>query len=270
MKSLIKHHSIRNLCGKFAFIYLCAALIFLPGCSVFKDIKSMFTDDSGTIQEGPEALAMEGLDDFGHGDYSSALRTFREIQERFPFSSYSLMAELKAADCHYYLNHYNDAISAYEDFAKNHPTNEAMPYIYFQIGMCHFKKMDTIDRDPGSAYDAEAAFSKLLRLYPNSPYTEETKAKIKAARNFLAAHEMYVAKFYMKTEKRKQSITRLQYLLDNYPDADAVPEAKQMMAQLKAGETPEGNWRDWIPEIGLPDWSLFGDFGKVTTNPQQD
>ncbi len=269
MNSLVTNSSAQNLFGKFAVFYLCAALLFLPGCSVFKDFKSMFTDDSSEIQAGPEALAMEGLDDFGHGNYSSALKVFREIQERFPFSSYSLMAELKAADCHYYLGHFSDAISAYEDFAKNHPTNEAMPYIYFQIGMCHYSKMDTIDRDPGSAYDAEAAFSKLLRLYPNSPYTEEAKTKIKDARDFLAGHEMYVAKFYMKTEKREQSMARLQYLLDTYPDSSVAPEAQQLLALLQAGETPKGKWRDWIPEIGLPDWSIFGDFGKISTTPTQ-
>jgi outer membrane protein assembly factor BamD len=267
MKYFLTNHPMCNLCGKLTLVFLCAALLLLPGCSVFKDIKSMFSDDSDTVQAGPEALAMEGLDEFTHGKYTSALKIFREIQERFPFSRFSLMAELKSADCHFYLGHYNEAISAYEDFAKNHPTNEAIPYIHFQIGMCHFNKIDTIDRDPGSALDAESAFNKLIRLYPASPYTEEAKAKIKAARNFLAGHEIYVARFYMKTEKTEQSIARLQFLLDNYPDSSVAPEAEELLAQLQAGKPPKSKWRDWIPEIGLPDWSIFGDFGKVT--PEQ-
>jgi len=267
MKYFLPNHPMRNLCGKLTLLCLGAALLLLPGCSVFKDIKSMFSDDdSEMVQAGPEALAIEGLDEFTHGEYTSALKIFREIQERFPFSSYSLMAELKAADCHYHLGHYSEAISAYEDFAKNHPTNEAIPYIYFQIGMCHFNKMDTIDRDPGSATDAEAAFNKLIRLYPASPYTEEAKAKIKAARDFLASHEIYVARFYMKTEKMEQSMARLQYVLDNYPDTSVAPEAQELLAQLEAGKPPKSRWRDWIPEIGLPDWSIFGDFGRVSPN----
>lgn len=248
-----------------------AALLFLPGCSVYHDIKSMFGDDQ-EVQTNPEVLAMEGLDEFSHGEYSSALKIFGEIQERFPFSRFSLMAELKSADCHYYLAHYGEAISAYEEFTKNHPTNEAIPYVFFQIAMCHYNQMDTIDRDPGSAIDAEAAFQKLLRLYPVSPYTEEAKTKIRAARDFLASHELYVATFYMKTEKIEQSKARLQFLLDNYPDSSIAPEAEKILAQLEAGEPPKSKWRDWIPEIGLPDWSVFGDFGKVstTTPPAQN
>ena len=264
MKYFLTNHPTCNLCGKLTLLFLCAALLLLPGCSIFKDIKSMFSDESETVQAGPEALAINGLDEFTHAEYSSALKIFQEIQERFPFSSYSLMAELKSADCHYYLGHYTEAITAYEDFAKNHPTNEATPYIYFQIGMCHFRKVDTIDRDPGSATDAETAFEKLIRLYPTSPYTEEAKARIKDCRDFLAGHELYVARFYMKTEKVEQSITRLEYLLDNYPDSSVAPQAQELLAQLQAGTPPKGKWRDWIPEIGLPDWSIFGDFGRIS------
>jgi len=267
MKYFFTNHPTPNLCGKLTLVFLCAALLLLPGCSVFKDIKSMFSDDdSEMVQAGPEALAIEGLDEFTHAEYSSALKIFREIQERFPFSSYSLMAELKSADCQYYLGHYTEAISAYEDFAKNHPTNEAIPYIYFQIGMCHFRQIDTIDRDPGSATDAETAFEKLVRLYPASPYTEEARARIKDCRDFLAGHELYVARFYMKTEKTEQSITRLEYLLDNYPDSSVAPEAQELLTQLQAGTPPKSKWRDWIPEIGLPDWSIFSDFGRISPN----
>lgn len=234
-----------------------AILVFLSGCSVFDDITSMFGSDSSAIEQGPDSMAMEALDEFNHGEYSTALKRFGEIQERFPFSRFSLMAELKSADCHYYLQHYIEAISSYQEFERSHPTNEAIPYVLFQISMSHYQQIDTIDRDPGAALDAEIAFGKLIRLYPQSPYTEETKARIRAARDFLANHEMYVAAFYIKTGKYKQSIGRLEYLLDNYPETSVAPEAGELLAMLNADKPPKSNWRDWIPEIGLPDWQLF-------------
>lgn len=240
---------------------LAAVLIFLPGCSALNDIKSMFGNDTTPIEQGPEAMAMEAMDEFNHAQYNVALKKFGEIQERFPFSRFSLMAELKSADCHFYLQHYIEAISSYHEFERSHPTNEAIPYVLFQIGMSHYQQIDTIDRDPGAALDAEIAFGKLLRLYGQSPYTEEAKARIRAARDFLANHEMYVASFYMKTQKYKQSIGRLEYLLDNYPETTVAVEAGELLAMLKAGNPPKSKWRDWIPEIGLPDWQLFKDLG---------
>jgi outer membrane protein assembly factor BamD len=201
------------------------------------------------------------LDKYNRGQYTSALKIFTEIQERYPFSRYSLMAELKSADCNYHKGNYSSAITLYEEFEKNHPTNEAVPYVLFQIGMSHFNKIDTIDRDPGSAIDAEAAFARLLRTHPGSPYTDEAKTKIQAARDFLAGHEMYVAMFYIKTKKYKQSAARLEYLLDTYPDSSFAPEATTILGQLQAGTPPRSSWTDWIPEIGLPDWSIFQSFG---------
>lgn len=246
------------------FLLLYLAILFLPGCSIFNSAKSMFSDDTDAISATPDSLAMDALDKYNHGQYSSALKIFEEIQERFPFSRFSLMAELKSADCHYYLNQFSEAIVTYEEFAKNHPTNEAIPYVLFQVGVCYYSQIDTIDRDPGSALDAESSFAKLLRLYPQSPYTEEARARIMSARNFLANHEMYVATFYMKTGKLPQSISRLQYLLDNYPDTTIALKAEELHSLLMAGTPPKSTWRDWIPEIGLPDWQIFKDFGVST------
>ncbi len=249
---------MRKIINTLILLSLGAILVFLPGCSSFNDIKSMFGFDSGSpIEQGPDAMAMDALDAFNHAEYTTALKKFGEIQERFPFSRFSLMAELKSADCHYYLKHYIEAINSYREFERSHPTNEAIPYVLFQIGMSYYDQIDTIDRDPGAALDAEIALGKLVRLYPQSPYTEEAKARIRAARDFLANHEMYVASFYIKTGKYKQSIGRLEYLLDNYPETTVAPEAGQLLAMLNAGNPPKSKWRDWIPEIGLPDWQLF-------------
>ncbi|MFZ5763962.1 MAG: outer membrane protein assembly factor BamD [Thermodesulfobacteriota bacterium] len=269
MKSIARHHRILSWPPRLLLLLCASLLILLPGCSVYRDIASMFSDGD-TVQAAPESLAMDAMDEFNRGEYSSALKLFEEIQERFPFSRFSLMAELKSADCHYHLGHYGEAIVSYEGFAKNHPTNEALPYVLFQLGMCYYMQIDTIDRDPGHAFDAQNAFSKLLTMYPQSPYTEEAKAKIRVVRDFLAGHEMYVATFYLKTNKIEQSKARLRYLLDNYPDSAEAPHAQEILAKLEAGQPIESSWLDWIPEIGLPDWATFQGFGSSSTPaPQQ-
>ena len=79
-------------------------------------------------------------------------------------------------------------------------------------------------------------------------------------RNFLANHEMYVAQFYIKTDKLKQAEVRLEYLLDHYPDSSVAKEAEQTLASLKEGKKPRGSWKDWLPELGMPDWETFTSF----------
>ena len=202
----------------------------------------------------PEIMLNDAMEAYNKGQYSTALQDFSTLTDHYPFSKYSLMAELKSADCLYYQGNYSEAIAAYKSFEENHPTNEAMPYAMFQTGMSHYNKLDSIDRDPASASQAIAVFNKLIRSYPHSSYIDEARHRIKAARNFLANHEMYVARFYIKTDKMKQAEIRLEYLIDTYPDSSVAPEAEKTLALLKSGKKPRGSWTDWIPEVGLPDW----------------
>ncbi len=231
----------------FGYIFLFFSLTLIPSCAWFGDGPPRPADE----------VASEAMEEYGDGQYSSAISLYEELMDRFPFSRYSLMAELKIADCHYYLGQYSEAIAAYKSFQENHPSNEANSYAMFQVAMCHYNHIDSIDRDPSGAYKAVAVFSKLIRTYPDSPYTAEAKARISAAKNFLANHELYVALFYLKTDKFHQAAGRLRFLLDNYPESSASPEAERLLTLLLEGRKPPGSWKDWIPEIGLPDWETF-------------
>jgi outer membrane protein assembly factor BamD len=213
--------------------------------------------------DSPDSLAMQAMDDYNRGEYSDALKTFEEIKERFPFSPHSLLAELKAADCNYFLKHYPEAVALYQGFEGNHPTNEAMPYVLFQIGMAYYQQIDTIDRDPGAALDAIAALEKQVKAFPNSPYRAEADGRRLAALNFLANHEFSIAMFYIRTNELAQAEPRLRYLLDNYPDTLVAKDAKTILADIKAGKPPQRTWRDWVPDLSLPDWRTFTTLSPV-------
>lgn len=198
-----------------------------------------------------ESLAREALDQYKHGKYHIAVKTFEDIKTRYPFSKYSLLAEIKAADSHYYLEHYDEALALYEQFENNHPTNEAVPYTLFQIGMCYYNRIDTPDRDPAYASSAVQNFTRLIRTYPQSPYTNEAKAKIARAKDFLAQHEFIVASYYAKTGSLEEAANRLEYLLINYPDCSKADEAKELLASVQAGESPKRPLILWLPGMSI-------------------
>jgi outer membrane protein assembly factor BamD len=235
-----------------AGLLLVFALGPLTGCAKVQQWRSSsetasVAAETFTAQQAEE-LARKGLQDFNHGRYSSALESFEKLRQGYPFSEYSLLAELKIADCNYYMNNYAEALVFYEEFERNHPTNEAIPYVLFQIGMSHDKQIGTIDRDIKGAGEAVKAFSRLLRTFPDSPYTAEATARIKAARDFLAAHELHVAHFYIRTGAYDQAANRLDYLLDNFPDTASSAEARELQAMLQAGDPPRRSW------FSFPSW----------------
>lgn len=207
-------------------------------------------------------LIVQGMDAYKIGRYSTAMDHFQEIKDRYPFSPEALLAELKLADCKYYSENYEEAKELYKDFEEQHPTNEAVPYVMFQIGMCDYSRTDSIDRDTSGAQNAIKSFSRLLRTYPDSPYTREAKARIRAAQEFIVNHEYYVAVFYVRTKKYDQAKHRLKYILTMYPDAAIIPKAKALQERLAVGDPPKWGLNRWLPDLHMP-WGL-GDTGIGT------
>jgi outer membrane protein assembly factor BamD len=235
-------------------------LFFISGCS---DLKNAFNftsiDESGKEVKGDinlpaKNLLAKGMEDYNVGKYHTAIDSFQEIINKYPFSPEAPLAELKAADCSFYLERYQEAMTLYEEFANRHPTNESIPYVLFQKGMTSYKQIDRVDRDTTGAIKAIEYFKQLLKSYPNSPYTAEAKARIATVTDFLADHEFCVAEYYVRTEKYDQAKVRLKYLIAKYPDQSVTRQAKELLAQLEAGNPPKSFLTSLLPK--LKPWSV--------------
>lgn len=210
------------------------------------------------VRLSAQTLAGTGMDEFGNGNYYQARKIFDEILDYYPFSPEAMLAQLKGADSNYYMENYQEALALYREFEERHPTNEAMPYVMYQIAMCNYHQIGRIDRDTSGADNAIKEFIKLLRAFPDSPYSAEAKARIHAANEFLVNHEYFVVRFYLRTEKYQEAKTRLHYLISTYPNATITPKAKRLLKRLQ-DDTPLGfNLSSWFTETLLPDWNLFG------------
>ena len=236
----------------------------LGGCG---DLKKTFNFTSIDEQGNEEKLDLnfpaknllaKGMEDYSVGKYFTAIEYFQEILNRYPFSAEAPLAELKAADCSYHLERYQEALVLYEEFTNRHPTNESIPYVLYQRGMSNFKQLDRVDRDTSSATKAIEMFRQLIKAYPQSPYAAEAKARIAAANQYLADHEYFVAEFYVRTEKYDQAKVRLKYLLAKYSDQPVAEKARTLLADLEAGNPPRSALTSWIPRLNDSVWPFTG------------
>ena len=218
--------------------FLIAGLIFLllSGCSLLEEEHQM--------NKNAQQLAAEGADSFMNEDYEDAIKAYTDLKDWYPFSKYAILAELKIADAHFHLGEYPEAISAYENFEKMHPKNEAVPYIVNQIAMCWFNQIDTIDRDATPAKKALAEFQRLIRLFPENEYSQEALSYIDACIDNMVGHELYIANFYNKTKKYKSALKRYQYIVENYAGTDqsliALEKIPKVSEHIKAVESDNG------------------------------
>ncbi len=246
---LNKTHHFKLFCTASLLLFL------LSGCSSINIFG--IGEEEGKYNVPVNELIVTGMDEYNVGKYYLAVKYFDKILDRYPFSPEASLAELKAADSHYYMGHYIEAHMLYSEFEDRHPTNEAIPYVMYQKGMSNYKRIDRIDRDVTGAIDAIQNFSQLLRAFPNSPYTQEAKARIRASNEFLVNHEYYVVKFYLRTEKYSQAEARLKYLVNMYPDSSITPQATELLAQIEAGNPPRSNLSSYFPDFTLPSWTFF-------------
>jgi outer membrane protein assembly factor BamD len=168
-------------------------------------------------EETAQELAEEGMEAFRDKDYRKAIESFEKLKDWYPFSRYSILAELKLGDAHYHSKEYEEAIFAYEEFENLHPKNEAVPYVVYQIGRCYFDRLRSIDRDQTMAREALQTFSRLIRTYPASSYAKKAEEHMKVCNRNLAEHEFYVGMFYYKTKHYKAALERFKTVLRSYP-----------------------------------------------------
>ncbi|THB76715.1 MAG: outer membrane protein assembly factor BamD [Desulfobulbaceae bacterium] len=242
------------------YFLLLVLLMPLSGCTSLNNLFGLGEDEDKDIYLPAEQLIVKGMDEFNVGNYYLAIDYFNEILDRYPFSPQAPLAELKAADCEYFQEKYIEAYILYKQFEDRHPTNEAMPYVMYQKAMSRYQQINTVDRDVTGAVEAIQGFRELLRAFPDSPYSDDANARIKAATEFLVNHELFVVHFYIRTKKYSQAQTRLKYILAMYPDSEVAPRAQELLELLEAGDPPSSGITGWFSD-------LFNREKKVEENP---
>ncbi len=238
-------------------LVILSLFVLASGCTKVKE--TFRIEEKAEVSLPAEQLIIKGMEEFNIGKYFLAIDYFNEILDRYPFSPQAPLAELKAADSNYYMERYEEALVLYREFEERHPTNEAIAYVMYQKGMCSYNRIGRIDRDTSGAIESIQAFEELLRAFPNSPYTNEARARIQAATQFLVNHEFSVVEFYLRTKKYSQAETRLNYILAMYPDSQVAPQAREILELIEAGTPPKYGIGHWFKNLSLPDWMDFMD-----------
>jgi len=222
---------------RYLFVLITASLIVsvLSGCAYFKK--------SDMARATPEGLYRKGLNDYQNGSYKKAIQSFERLRDEYPMHELAILAKLGIGDAHYSDKSYGEAEAAYTDFVYLHPTNENLPYVMYQLGMCHYEQMLSIDRDQAETRKAAKEFERLLVRFPNSKFTLMAEKMLRECRSRIAEHEFYVGEFYFKQKKYQAAMQRFETIAREYPNLGLdyktsvyIQETKKELAQEEAGK----------------------------------
>lgn len=173
-----------------------------------------------------------GLRELQEGAYEPAIQNFRDLLDHYPFSDYAEEAELRIAHAHYLAGNCREAIAAFGDFQRQHPTSPHLPMVSYLIGRCYEKEMRPPDRDQSSSQNAHAAYIAVIEQYPDSPFAELAREDLARCRQKLAEHELTVARFYARMGHTKAAEERLLDLVGRYRETEAAARALLELGRL--------------------------------------
>jgi outer membrane protein assembly factor BamD len=171
------------------------------------------------------AVFREAEDNMRRENFEKARKGYQEIQEKSPDKSYDAALMLRVADTYYGEEKYSEALVEYQAFLNFHPVHKDAAYAQYQIAMCNYNDLTTVDRDPTPAHAVIKEMRKLLEKYPKSGYEDQAKKYIAICRDWLADYELYVARFYYKKDSYKAAVNRYEKLLKEYPGSTAEKDA---------------------------------------------
>lgn len=217
-----------NMQKAIRFLLILTLVALLGGCST---IKGWFSKKKP--ERPPDIMAKEGLEQLKKKKYIDAIETFQKVRDRYPYSEQAILAQIKVADAYFYNKKYDEALQAYKEFEKLHPTNKGVPYAIFRQGLCYYRQRSTIDRDQTYTYKALQEFRRLKKKYPKCAYIPKVDKYMQRCRRDLAEHEYYVAVFYFRTKHYKAALDRFQVVTQEYPDFSKVGEAKNYITRCQ-------------------------------------
>lgn len=203
------------------FVIVWAILMFFAGCS-----------QQEVNRDDPDSLFNEAETIFKDERYLIAIEKYRDIKNRFPYSSRAVDSELRIADTYFAQENYLEAESAYEIFRELHPSHPRSDYVQFRIGLSYYKEIpENSARDLSAADRAIEAFNALIEKYPKSEFVAKAREYSAEARKRLGEHENYVADFYYQRKHYLSASYRYASLLKDFPNMGYDEEALYRLSQ---------------------------------------
>ncbi len=217
-----------------------AKLLAIVSITLMASGCSWFGGDEKETPDVPEQELYEDALGFLEGEnYPFAIEKLQLLEARYPFGRFSDQAQLELIFA-YHKNFEPEAARATADrFIRLNPNHANLDYALYLKGLTSFEQdrtffekylpIDETQRDPGNALESFQSFQQLISRFPNSQYAPDAQKRMTYLKNRLATYEVHVARYYVKREAWVAAANRGRYVVENFQETPAVPDALSVM-----------------------------------------
>lgn len=221
--------------------------VILAGCA----------DDGQKIvpQQPITDLYDEAYAEFENHDYDDAAEKFLTVETQYPASTWAPNALIMAAYSQYMDDDFAGALLTTDRFMRFHPGHPDVPYVLYLRGMCYYRQVSDVRREPGMSVYALQQFQQLVDRFPNSPYAKNAKNKIVILKNYIAGKVMYSARTDMRKQNWASAITKFQSVITDAPETVMPAEAMYRLTQsyTAIGLTEQADGYAEMLKLNFPD-----------------
>ena len=161
-----------------------------------------------------------------------ASKKFSEAEQILPKIEYAAKASLMSSYCLYMINFYPEASANLNRFIVKYPADKNITYAHYLIAISLYEQILDEKKDINPLLKSKEKIIFFLKNYPNTEYAIDLKFKLNLINNQLAAKEMYVAKYYIVTQKWIPAINRLKNIVDKYSETIFIEEALHRLVEV--------------------------------------
>ena len=219
-------------------------LITLNSCS--KD-KPIYIENE---KIDPYKVYKEAFSAFEKNEFFFANKKFEEAELNFLISEYAAKASLMASFSLYMINFYDEAIINLERHIKKYPADKNIIYAEYLICLIYFEQINDEKKDIEPLMLSRKKINLFLKKYENTEYAFDLKFKKDLIENQLAAKEIYIANYYIKTQAWTAAIKRFKNVLNNYSNTEFIEEALFRLVEIHYYLGLEGEAKKYAATLG--------------------
>ena len=174
----------------------------------------------------------EGMDAFEKNDFFFASKKFDQAELNFSSVDLAAKSALMSSFSLYAINFYDEAIDNLERFIIKYPADKNIIYANYLICIIYFEQISDEKKDLEPLIKAKKKISFFIKNFPDTEYAFDLKFKQDLIENQLAAKEIYVANYYIETQKWASAIKRLKIILNKYEKTIFIEEALFRLVEI--------------------------------------
>tara|TARA_B100000963_G_scaffold358827_1_gene384458 strand:- start:4714 stop:5529 length:816 start_codon:yes stop_codon:yes gene_type:complete len=179
----------------------------------------------------PYLIYEEAYEAFENGDYFFAQKKFFEAELNLDIIEHAAKASIMASYSLYSINFYDEALENIERYKKKYPADKNIIYAHYLVAIIYFEQITDEKKDMNPLIKSKDKIDYFLKNYPNSEYAIDLKFKKDLIINQMAAKELFVAKYYISTQKWIPAINRLKVIVKDYDKTVFIEEALHRLVE---------------------------------------